>query len=80
MLGVEPHTPAEELTTRYQHLFKANSADASKSFYLQSKVQRAYERIGQEIGLDTSNWRGFAASGEDKGKGAEQASGNRPET
>lgn len=39
----------EEIKEKYEHLFKANDKSKGGSFYLQSKVVRAKERLDQEI-------------------------------
>ncbi|KAM9305811.1 mitochondrial import inner membrane translocase subunit TIM16 [Gastrophryne carolinensis] len=40
---------AEEVQKNYDHLFKVNDKSVGGSFYLQSKVVRAKERLDQEI-------------------------------
>ncbi|KAL7849967.1 hypothetical protein SRHO_G00193160 [Serrasalmus rhombeus] len=39
----------EEIQTNYEHLFKVNDKAAGGSFYLQSKVVRAKERLDEEL-------------------------------
>uniref|UniRef100_A0A8D8TQZ9 Mitochondrial import inner membrane translocase subunit Tim16 n=1 Tax=Cacopsylla melanoneura TaxID=428564 RepID=A0A8D8TQZ9_9HEMI len=39
----------EEIKKRYEFLFKVNDSSKGGSFYLQSKVVRAKERIDQEL-------------------------------
>ncbi|CAH2307612.1 mitochondrial import inner membrane translocase subunit tim16 [Pelobates cultripes] len=39
----------EEIQKNYDHLFKVNDKTAGGSFYLQSKVVRAKERLDQEL-------------------------------
>lgn len=39
----------EEIQKNYEHLFKVNDKSKGGSFYLQSKVFRAKERIDQEL-------------------------------
>jgi len=39
----------EEMEKRYTHLFNVNDKSKGGSFYLQSKVYRAKERLDQEI-------------------------------
>lgn len=41
----------EEVQTKYQHLFDANDKSKGGSFYIQSKVVRAKERLDQELGI-----------------------------
>jgi len=44
----------EEVNKSYEHLFNINDKSKGGSFYLQSKVVRAKERIDQEIQLANS--------------------------
>mmetsp|Transcript_21436 Transcript_21436/g.36593 ORF Transcript_21436/g.36593 Transcript_21436/m.36593 type:complete len:125 (-) Transcript_21436:550-924(-) len=46
ILQVKPEAPWGDVVKRYKHLFGVN--DTSGSFYLQSKVYRARERLEQE--------------------------------
>jgi hypothetical protein len=39
----------EKLSKRYEHLFALNDKSKGGSFYLQSKIYRAKERIDQEV-------------------------------
>ena len=39
----------ERLTKQYEHLFTLNDKTKGGSFYLQSKIYRAKERIDQEL-------------------------------
>ncbi|KAK9806371.1 hypothetical protein WJX72_011945 [[Myrmecia] bisecta] len=48
ILGVDSKTPLEEVLKKYNHLFDVNEKQGS--FYLQSKVYRARERIEAEQG------------------------------
>ncbi|XP_072549193.1 mitochondrial import inner membrane translocase subunit tim16 [Salminus brasiliensis] len=48
ILNVSKMSP-EEIQKNYEHLFKANSKDVGGSFYLQSKVVRARERLDEEL-------------------------------
>jgi len=55
ILGVESQATWEEIMKKYNHLFAANEKHGS--FYLQSKVYRAKERLEEEFrekGWDTS--------------------------
>ncbi|CAG0887108.1 unnamed protein product [Cyprideis torosa] len=55
ILNVEDTRDPSEILERYNHLFKVNEKAAGGSFYLQSKVVRARERIEEEMGpLETS--------------------------
>eukprot|EP00218_Dolichomastix_sp_CCMP3274_P009793 CAMPEP_0170143472 /NCGR_PEP_ID=MMETSP0033_2-20121228/11205_1 /TAXON_ID=195969 /ORGANISM="Dolichomastix tenuilepis, Strain CCMP3274" /LENGTH=125 /DNA_ID=CAMNT_0010379921 /DNA_START=14 /DNA_END=388 /DNA_ORIENTATION=- len=60
ILGVGPKAPLEEVLKRYNHMYEIN--EKSGSFYLQSKVFRAKERLELELG-GSGDGRGFAASG-----------------
>jgi import inner membrane translocase subunit TIM16 len=48
ILNVDVNADMEEITKRYEHLFKVNDQKLGGSFYLQSKVVRAKERIELE--------------------------------
>lgn len=52
ILNVEDLNP-ESIDKNYKHLFEANDRKNGGSFYLQSKVFRAKERLDQELGRDT---------------------------
>uniref|UniRef100_A0A1A7Y8I5 Presequence translocase-associated motor 16 homolog n=1 Tax=Iconisemion striatum TaxID=60296 RepID=A0A1A7Y8I5_9TELE len=41
----------EEIQKNYEHLFKVNDKSAGGSFYLQSKVVRAKERLEEELNI-----------------------------
>ncbi|XP_061740819.1 coronin-7 isoform X3 [Nerophis ophidion] len=43
---------AEEIQKNYEHLFKVNSTAVGGSFYLQSKVFRAKERLDEELNIE----------------------------
>ncbi|KAF6024539.1 hypothetical protein EB796_017159 [Bugula neritina] len=53
VLNVKDITDTETLEKNYNHLFKVNDKKSGGSFYLQSKVFRAKERIDMEL-LETS--------------------------
>lgn len=48
ILNIDKLSP-EEVISKYEHLFNINDKSKGGSFYLQSKVFRAKERIDQEI-------------------------------
>lgn len=56
----------EEIDQKFKHLFEANSKSQSGSFYIQSKIIRAKERldlelkVAQRIGKITNNTDGIA--------------------
>ncbi|XP_053193987.1 mitochondrial import inner membrane translocase subunit tim16 [Scomber japonicus] len=52
ILNISTLTP-EEIQKNYDHLFKANDKSAGGSFYLQSKVVRAKERLDEELSIQT---------------------------
>uniref|UniRef100_A0A7S3UFH2 J domain-containing protein n=1 Tax=Picocystis salinarum TaxID=88271 RepID=A0A7S3UFH2_9CHLO len=47
ILGLDSNATREEIMKKYQHLFDVNEKHGS--FYLQSKVYRARERLEQEL-------------------------------
>ena len=47
-------TARERMQKNYDHLFSVNERSRDGSFYLQSKVFRAKERIDQEIQLENN--------------------------
>jgi hypothetical protein len=49
ILNVDNISDMEAVTKKYEHLFAVNDKSKGGSFYLQSKVVRAKERIDQEI-------------------------------
>ncbi|XP_060607125.1 mitochondrial import inner membrane translocase subunit Tim16-like [Ruditapes philippinarum] len=49
ILNVSDITDAEGVQSNYDHLFKVNDKAKGGSFYLQSKVVRAKERIDTEV-------------------------------
>ncbi|CAL1588320.1 unnamed protein product [Knipowitschia caucasica] len=48
ILNLSTMTP-EEIQKNYEHLFKVNDKSVGGSFYLQSKVVRAKERLDEEL-------------------------------
>ncbi|XP_002738780.1 mitochondrial import inner membrane translocase subunit tim16-B-like [Saccoglossus kowalevskii] len=49
ILHVSPNLNPEEVQKNYDHLFTVNEKSKGGSFYIQSKVVRAKERIDQEF-------------------------------
>lgn len=49
ILGVGKKVDVKDLNMRYKKLFEANATDKSGSFYLQSKVVRAKERLEEAL-------------------------------
>ena len=52
ILNVERGVGEEVIKKNYEHLFNANDKQSGGSFYLQSKVVRAKERIDMELALE----------------------------
>src|SRR5690606_24509682 len=50
ILHVGKQTTKEEVMERYKRLFDANDPKKGGSFYLQSKIYRARERLEKELG------------------------------
>ncbi|XP_060757401.1 coronin-7 isoform X2 [Neoarius graeffei] len=50
ILNVSTLNP-EEIQKKYEHLFKVNDRAVGGSFYLQSKVLRAKERLDEELAI-----------------------------
>ncbi|CAN9505265.1 unnamed protein product [Ophioblennius macclurei] len=50
ILNVSKLTP-EEIEKNFEHLFKVNDKSVGGSFYLQSKVVRAKERLHEELNI-----------------------------
>ncbi|KAH8317463.1 hypothetical protein KR074_005798 [Drosophila pseudoananassae] len=49
ILNVKGLEDRQEIESHYRHLFRANERPAGGSFYIQSKVYRAKERIDREL-------------------------------
>ncbi|XP_075942077.1 mitochondrial import inner membrane translocase subunit tim16 [Anarhichas minor] len=54
ILNISTLTP-EEIQKNYEHLFKSNDKSVGGSFYLQSKVVRAKERLDEELSIQTQD-------------------------
>ncbi|XP_049416557.1 mitochondrial import inner membrane translocase subunit tim16 [Epinephelus fuscoguttatus] len=52
ILNISTLTP-EEIQKNYEHLFKVNDKSVGGSFYIQSKVVRAKERLDEELSIQT---------------------------
>ncbi|XP_072299412.1 mitochondrial import inner membrane translocase subunit TIM16-like isoform X3 [Eucyclogobius newberryi] len=52
ILNITTLTP-EEIQKNYEHLFKVNDKSVGGSFYLQSKVVRAKERLDEELAIQS---------------------------
>ncbi|XP_017116170.1 mitochondrial import inner membrane translocase subunit tim16 [Drosophila elegans] len=49
ILNVKDLSDRQAIEAHYQHLFRANDKNSGGTFYIQSKVFRAKERIDQEL-------------------------------
>ncbi|XP_015744894.1 mitochondrial import inner membrane translocase subunit TIM16, partial [Python bivittatus] len=58
-VGLTPALPAS-LRQNYEHLFKVNDKSVGGSFYLQSKVVRAKERLDEELQIQSRREQGPA--------------------
>ncbi|KAM6957238.1 mitochondrial import inner membrane translocase subunit tim16 [Aplochiton taeniatus] len=54
ILNITTLTP-EEINKNYEHLFKVNDKTVGGSFYVQSKVVRAKERLDEEISIQSQD-------------------------
>ncbi|KAI5128063.1 Mitochondrial Import Inner Membrane Translocase Subunit Tim16 [Manis pentadactyla] len=54
ILNVSKLSP-EEIQKNYEHLFKVNDKSVGGSFYLQSKVVRAKERLEEELRIQAQD-------------------------
>lgn len=73
ILGIEPGATWAQIVKKYDHLYEAN--ERSGSFYLQSKVYRAKERLEQEFqdqGLPTDDGGSGSGDGGSAGSGGAQ--------
>ncbi|XP_053299520.1 mitochondrial import inner membrane translocase subunit tim16 [Pleuronectes platessa] len=52
ILNLDTLTP-EEIQKNYEHLFKVNDKGVGGSFYIQSKVVRAKERLEEELSIES---------------------------
>lgn len=55
ILNVEDIKNIENITKSYEHLFNVNERSKGGSFYIQSKVFRAKERLDHEIKAQAEN-------------------------
>ncbi|ODM90924.1 Mitochondrial import inner membrane translocase subunit Tim16 [Orchesella cincta] len=53
ILNVSPESSVEEIHKQYEHLFKINDKAKGGSFYIQSKVYRAKERLDKDLSQQT---------------------------
>jgi import inner membrane translocase subunit TIM16 len=52
ILNIPPNATVEDVNKNYEHLFTINDKAKGGSFYIQSKVFRAKERLDEEFKLD----------------------------
>ncbi|KAJ1372158.1 hypothetical protein KIN20_034237 [Parelaphostrongylus tenuis] len=65
ILNIKPPIDKEAVEKNFQHLFSINDKAKGGSFYLQSKIYRAKERIDEE--LQRQSFRAGNESNKDKG-------------
>lgn len=78
ILDIESTASWEEIMKKYKHLIEANERNGS--FYLQSKIYRARERLQQEFqeqGIETPD---FPAEGEQSNTSNNESSNNSGDT
>ena len=75
ILHIEDIHDAEKLQTSFDRLFEMNEKTKGGSFYLQSKVFRAKERIDDELKAAAAT----SASASSSGDGDEQSNSRRRE-
>jgi hypothetical protein len=68
ILGVDAAATREEITKRFEHLMKVNEEHGT--FYLQSKIFRAKERLDLELGPEEGGTAGAGGAGP-QGQGTE---------
>ena len=73
ILEIDAGATLEEAMARYQKMFEANE---KASFYLQSKIHRAKERMEQEFGTGSEEQEDGAAGDEEGGGGDAGGKGN----
>ena len=74
ILGVDAQCTLEDVTGRYAKMFEANE---KASFYLQSKIHRAKERMEQEFGAGSEEEEDGAA-GDEEGDGGDAGGKGNP--
>ncbi|CCG84413.1 protein of unknown function [Taphrina deformans PYCC 5710] len=68
----------EDVTTRYKTMFENNDPAKGGSFYIQSKVHRAMERLEMELTTAKEGAEGATAASEAGAKTSEGTSGTKP--
>jgi import inner membrane translocase subunit TIM16 len=74
ILGIDAGATLEEAMARYQKMFEANE---KASFYLQSKIHRAKERMEQEFGTGSEEEEDGTA-GDEEGDGGDAGGKGNP--
>tara|TARA_B100000767_G_scaffold146296_1_gene137881 strand:+ start:552 stop:1016 length:465 start_codon:yes stop_codon:yes gene_type:complete len=74
ILGIDAGATLEEAMARYQKMFEANE---KASFYLQSKIHRAKERMEQEFGTGSEEQEDGTA-GDEEGDGGDAGGKGNP--
>lgn len=67
ILNIENLKDVESINKSYEHLFTVNEKAKGGSFYIQSKVVRAKERIDQELQLEQNVQGEKRQNGQEKG-------------
>ena len=76
ILGIDAGATLEEAMARYQKMFEANE---KASFYLQSKIHRAKERMEQEFGTGSEEEEEEdGAAGDEEGDGGDAGGKGNP--
>jgi|TARA_B110000483_G_scaffold109707_1_gene133636 import inner membrane translocase subunit TIM16 len=75
ILGIDAGATLEEAMARYQKMFEANE---KASFYLQSKIHRAKERMEQEFGTGSEEEEEDGAAGDEEGDGGDAGGKGNP--
>lgn len=71
ILNINDLNNREQITKNYEHLFSVNDKVKGGSFYLQSKVYRAKERIDQELEEDIKEQQAKQQKQDDKASGTD---------
>ena len=53
ILNISPESTPEEIQQKYEHLFNINDKSKGGSFYIQSKVFRAKERLDKDLDAES---------------------------
>lgn len=75
ILNVPPNAKPEDVTKNYEHLFSINEKSKGGSFYIQSKVFRAKERLDEELKLDAERQKAKNDSSESSNQASSSSKG-----